>query len=64
MINFYRNMWEDRAALLAPLTARTSKNVPFKWTDELQKSFDTIKRVIGREVLLAYPDFNLSLIHI
>ena len=37
MINFYRDMWKDRAALLAPLTALTSKNVPFKWTDENSK---------------------------
>ncbi len=58
MINFYRDMWKDRAELLAPLTALTSKNVPFKWTDELQTNFETIKRVLGREVLLAYPDFN------
>jgi hypothetical protein len=58
MINFYRDMWKNRASLLAPLTALTSKNVPCKWTDEHQKSFDAIKRVIGREVLLAYPDFN------
>ena len=26
--------------------------------EEHQKCFDAIKRVIGREVLLAYPDFN------
>ena len=58
MINIYRDMWKDRAELLAPLTALTSKNVPFKWTDELQTNFETIKRVLGREVLLAYPDFN------
>jgi transposase InsO family protein len=58
MINFYRDMWKNRSSLLAPLTALTSKNVPYKWTDEHQKNFDAIKRVIGREVLLAYPDFN------
>jgi hypothetical protein len=28
------------------------------WTDERQKIFDTIKQAIGRELLLAYPDFN------
>ena len=28
------------------------------WKDEHQKCFDAIKRVIEREVLLAYPDFN------
>jgi hypothetical protein len=30
-----------------------SKNVPYKWTDEHQKNFDAIKRVIGQEVSLA-----------
>jgi hypothetical protein len=58
MINFCRDVWKNRASLLAPLTALTSKNVPHSWTDKHQKSFDTIKGVIGREVSLAYPDFN------
>jgi hypothetical protein len=30
----------------------------FKWEPEHTKCFDAIKRVIGWEVLLAYPDFN------
>ena len=58
MIRFYRDMWQKRSELLAPLTALTSKNVKYDWKDEHQKCFDAIKRVIGREVLLAYPDFN------
>ena len=35
-----------------------SAKVPWKWTNEHQMCFDSIKRIIGREVLLAYPDFN------
>ena len=58
MINFYRDMWKKRSELLASLTALTSKNVKYEWKDEHQKYFDAIKCVIGREVLLAYPDFN------
>ena len=58
MINFYCDMWQKRAELLAPLTALTSKNVKYDWKDEHQKCFDFIKRVIGREELLDYPDFN------
>jgi hypothetical protein len=58
MINFHRDVWKDRSSLLAPLTALTSKNAPCESTDEHQKNFDAIKRVIRREVLLAYPDFN------
>jgi hypothetical protein len=58
MINYYWDMWKGRSMLLAPLTALTSKGKPFKWEPEHTKCFDAIKRVIGREVLLAYPDFN------
>ena len=58
MINLYRDMWQKRSELLAPLTALTSKNVKCDWKDKHQKYFDAIKRVIGHEVLLAYPGFN------
>ena len=58
MINFYLDMWQKSSELLAPLTALTSKNVKHDWKEEHQKCFYTIKHVIGREVLLAYPDFN------
>ena len=58
MINFYCDMWQKRSDILAPLTDLTSKNVKYNWKDEHQNCFDAIKRVIGREVLLAYPDFN------
>ena len=58
MTNFYRDMWQKLSKLLAPLTDLTSKNVKHNCKDEHQKFFDAIKRVIGRELLLAYPDFN------
>ena len=58
MINFYCGMWQNRSKLLASLTALTSKNVKYDWKYKHQKCFDAIKRVIGREVLLAYPYFN------
>ena len=51
-------MWQKRSELIAPLTALTSKNVKYDCKDEHQKCFDATKRVIGREVLLAYLDFN------
>ena len=58
MVNYYRDMWPKRAHLLAPLSTLTSAKVPWKWTDECQQSFDTMKRLIARETLLTYPDFN------
>ena len=51
-------MWQNGSEVIVPLTGWTSKNVRYDWKDEHQKCFDAIKRVIGREVLLAYPDFN------
>ena len=57
-INFYRDMWQKCSEIIAPLIALTSNNVKYEWKDDHQKCFDAIKRVIGHEVLLAYPDFN------
>jgi hypothetical protein len=50
--------WKGRSTLLAPLTALTAKGKNFIWEDVHTKCFNAIKQVIGREVLLAYPDFN------
>ena len=58
IINYYRDMWIRRSHILAPLARLTSKDVRWKWTDVEQKAFDTMKRVIARDVLLAYPDFS------
>ena len=64
MINFYQYMWQKCSELLSTLTSLTSKNFKYDWKDEHKKFFDANKRVIGRELLLAYPDFNAPfLIH-
>ena len=58
MINYYRDMWIRRSAVLAPLTALTSKTAKWKWTDVEQKAFDTIKKILSKETLLVYPNFS------
>ena len=58
MIHLYRDMLQKRSKILPPLSSLTSKNVKHDWKDKHQKCFDAIKRVIGREVLLVYLDFN------
>jgi hypothetical protein len=50
-------MWVRRSELLAPLTNMTSEHVKFNWTDEHQKAFENIKKIICREVMLTFPDF-------
>ena len=62
MINFYRDFWERRAHITAPLTSLTKINPKrFKkhWTPECTKAFKAVKALIAQEVMLAYPDPNL-----
>ena len=35
-----------------------SKDVKFTWDEKAQEAFNTIKRIMQKEVLLAYPDFS------
>jgi len=58
MVNHYRDMWIRRSDVLSPLTELTSKKVKFVWTDRHQKAFDTMKRIMARETILAFPNFN------
>lgn len=58
LVNYYRDMWIRRSDVLAPLTALVSKHAKWQWTSVEQNAFDTMKRIIGREVLLSYPDFS------
>ena len=58
LVNYYRDMWPQRAHILAPLTRLTSSKVKFKWTEKEQTAFEEMKSLIGRDALLAYPDFS------
>jgi hypothetical protein len=53
------------ASIQVPLTSLTPSKVKFKWHSSHQQAFDKIKKVIGTEALLYYPDFNkLSSFHL
>jgi hypothetical protein len=58
MVNFYRDMWRRRSHLLAPLTGLVSEKTPWKWGEEQEKAFEEMKRIMSKETLLAFPDFN------
>jgi hypothetical protein len=40
------------------LTSLTSSKVKFEWHSSHQQAFEKIKKIIGTEVFLCYPDFN------
>ena len=58
LINYYRDMWKQRSSILTPLSSMTSKQAKWNWSKECQKAFDTIKKLVSRETLLSYPNFN------
>ncbi len=70
IIQYYRDMWPRRSHTLAPLTdlissknitdskSKTDKLHKIDWTQECQEAFDTMKLLIARDVLLAYPRFD------
>jgi hypothetical protein len=58
LINYYRDMWIRRSHVLAPLASLCSKNAKWEWTDVHQRAFDDTKKIVSKEVLLAYPDFS------
>jgi hypothetical protein len=52
MINYYRDMWQKRSHMLAPLTGLVSPLVKYKWGEEQQKAFAEIKQKVSQETLL------------
>ncbi len=71
MVQYYRDMWEKRSEMLAPIsdlvgecgeTKTTRKNKvrkkPWHWDSIHQTAFDNVKKTIAKEVVLAYPDFT------
>ena len=58
LVNYYRDLWPRRSETLAPLAKLTSIKEKWKWTDECQEAFENMKKIVAKEVLLAYPDFS------
>ena len=58
MVNYYRDMWQHRSHVLAPLTSLTSKNIPWKWGEQQSKAFKEAKKILCKETLLAFPIFD------
>jgi hypothetical protein len=58
VVNYYRDMWVRRSHVLAPLAKLTSKEVKWHWGKEESQAFQTMKKLISKQVLLAFPDFT------
>jgi hypothetical protein len=58
MVNYYRDMWKHCLHVLAPLKSLTSVNIPWKWGEEQSEAFLEAKKILCKEVLLAFPAFD------
>jgi hypothetical protein len=58
MINHYKDMWQNRSHVLAPLAGLVSPLGKYKCGKEQQKVFDDITQKVSQETLLAFPDFE------
>jgi RNase H-like domain found in reverse transcriptase len=58
IINYLRDMWVKRSHVLAPLATLTSNKKKWDWGPQQDTAFNMAKKIIAREVMLAYPDFN------
>ena len=72
MVQYYRDVWEKRSHMIAPLTdlvgecgvtkatrKNKTKKKPWYWDSSHQEAFDAIKQQLAREGMLAYPDYSL-----
>ena len=71
MVQYYRDVWEKRSHMIAPLTdlvgecghtkvtrKKGTKKKAWYWDQSHQDSFDKIKETLARDVMLSYPDYN------
>ena len=55
---YYRKFIKNYAQISSPLSKLLCKDVPFKWSDEQQKAFNTMKDKLTSSPVLAYPNFT------
>ena len=58
MVNYYRDMWIRISHILAPIHGLLNKGQKWSWDTEHQRAFENITRVMEKQKLLHYPDFN------
>ena len=58
LTNYYRRFQKNYSNTAKILQNLTQKDVPFNWTEECQKAFETLRNNLITEPVLAYPDFT------
>jgi transposase InsO family protein len=56
LVGYYRQFIPQFATIAKPLTCLTSKNSSWKWNEECQESFSSLKQKLVEAPILGYPD--------
>ena len=58
LANYYRKFIPNFSKTASPINKLLRKNVKFKWTEECEKAFQSLKDALVNPPLLIYPDFS------
>ena len=58
LAGYYRRFVKGYASIAAPLHSLTKKDQSFKWTEETQTAFESLKEALTSPPILAMPDDN------
>ena len=58
LVNCHRDLWRNCAHTLAPLTKSCPSKIKFNWADVEHKALVKPKKIVGRDVILSYPNFS------
>ena len=56
---FYRRFIANFSQIARPLTSLLAKDVPFQFTDECHKAFNTLKKALISALIIQPPDWKL-----
>ena len=57
MAGYYRNFIYQFAKIADPLTSITGKKERYKWSNQCQQAFESLKDALCKAPLLSHPDF-------
>ncbi|XP_055701834.1 uncharacterized protein K02A2.6-like [Phlebotomus papatasi] len=61
-INYYARFFKNLSTILHPITELTKENEPFRWTEDCERAFLTVKKEMSSESFLVHYDPKKELI--